>query len=359
MPLHSSPTSGALVRDLLNPDRRRPETDSRQSRRKLLSTAKLDSFQVSPELELNASDSLKPSETAPKLTWKKTAEDSLPTNPFSECNMNLRRGRVPQDGNEAFKIKLTTTRPSEQSAVEKTALKSLPDARKRSDHLREARESYRKELERRGAKSLEAGKMTMTQNLAEHMAITDNMAEVREAYKKAQAERMKGKESETKRAPKERQPPKQPKDINTTQWISESPGKQSLDVVPPRSPARSDFLVLDLSTLYVGQVQNLLCRTDFFHFSIVLTDELLRMLTHCLELVKQVSSAVFVYRTTGSWPRCSQEELRSLMCDVGIAVVYLLILGFVVMIAGRASSYIICVASWIIWLCRLVSWVYW
>ncbi|KAF9893821.1 hypothetical protein FE257_009991 [Aspergillus nanangensis] len=86
-------------------------------------------------------------------------------------------------------------------------------------------------------------------------------------------------------------------------------------------------------------------------------DCVLGMMGHCLNVFKDILYAFSVYNSTGSWPQNNERDLFRSMADIGQAVVYLVALGFMMMIVGRAAGYVVLIGTWIVWFTKPFGWV--
>ncbi|OJJ76430.1 hypothetical protein ASPBRDRAFT_192571 [Aspergillus brasiliensis CBS 101740] len=85
-------------------------------------------------------------------------------------------------------------------------------------------------------------------------------------------------------------------------------------------------------------------------------NNVLKMIEHCLHVLKDLLGILALYNTTGSWPKPSREEFARSLIDLCKAMVYLITLGFVMMVIGRAAGYMVLVGSWIVWFARPFAW---
>lgn len=82
------------------------------------------------------------------------------------------------------------------------------------------------------------------------------------------------------------------------------------------------------------------------------------MVEHCIHVSRCALLAIAVYRTTGTWPKAGQFDLGRSLTDLGQALVYLVALGFVMIIIGRAAGYIVLVGSWVVWFAKPFGWTF-
>lgn len=84
---------------------------------------------------------------------------------------------------------------------------------------------------------------------------------------------------------------------------------------------------------------------------------ILNMVGHCLYVLRNFLTACSVYNSTGSWPRSKDKDLARSLTELGQAVIYLVALGFIMMVVGRAAGYIVLIGSWIVWVTKPFGWV--
>lgn len=82
------------------------------------------------------------------------------------------------------------------------------------------------------------------------------------------------------------------------------------------------------------------------------------MVEHCIHVSRCALLAIAVYRSTGTWPKAGQFDLGRSLTDLGQALVYLVALGFVMIIIGRAAGYIVLVGSWVVWFAKPFGWTF-
>ncbi|KAI3077245.1 hypothetical protein CBS147343_4075 [Aspergillus niger] len=85
-------------------------------------------------------------------------------------------------------------------------------------------------------------------------------------------------------------------------------------------------------------------------------NNVLKMIEHCLHVLKDLLGILALYNTTGSWPKPTREDFARSLIDLCKAMVYLIALGFVMMVIGRAAGYVVLVGSWIVWFARPFAW---
>ncbi|KAA8650637.1 hypothetical protein EYZ11_002822 [Aspergillus tanneri] len=121
-------------------------------------------------------------------------------------------------------------------------------------------------------------------------------------------------------------------------------------------------LIIDIIVLSIAQAQGLYdqiianrnSRTELLKVSLTC---ILRMAGHCLYVLWNVLTACYVYNTTGSWPRPNEKDLARSLTELGQAVIYLVALGFIMMVVGRAAGYIVLVGSWVVWVTKPFGWI--
>ncbi|PYH74605.1 putative NTP binding protein [Aspergillus vadensis CBS 113365] len=85
-------------------------------------------------------------------------------------------------------------------------------------------------------------------------------------------------------------------------------------------------------------------------------NNVLKMIEHCLHVLKDLLGILALYNTTGSWPKPNREDFARSLIDLCKAMVYLIALGFVMMIIGRAAGYVVLIGSWIVWFAKPFAW---
>ncbi|KAK1140416.1 hypothetical protein N8T08_010360 [Aspergillus melleus] len=84
---------------------------------------------------------------------------------------------------------------------------------------------------------------------------------------------------------------------------------------------------------------------------------ILNMIGHCLYVLRNFLTACSVYNSTGSWPKSKDKDIARSLTEFGQAVIYLVALGFIMMVVGRAAGYIVLIGSWIVWVTKPFGWV--
>ncbi|KAJ5924021.1 hypothetical protein N7466_008208 [Penicillium verhagenii] len=98
--------------------------------------------------------------------------------------------------------------------------------------------------------------------------------------------------------------------------------------------------------------------TDNPYIKFVITN-ILNMTRHCFHVASTIYSTISIYQNTGSWPKAKNDQAISrFLVELLQALVYLFILGFSALIAGRAAGYIVLVGTWVIWFARPFAWAF-
>ncbi|KAL4807059.1 hypothetical protein BDV18DRAFT_159280 [Aspergillus unguis] len=125
-----------------------------------------------------------------------------------------------------------------------------------------------------------------------------------------------------------------------------------------RARASETFhMVIDMIFLFVAQVQG------FYHQVVanrgskavllkLFLNGILGMLEHCLHVLKRGLSVISAYNTTGVWPKHNDMDLAWLFTDLGQALIYLVVLGFVAMVIARAVGFVMLIGSWVMWFAK-------
>lgn len=82
------------------------------------------------------------------------------------------------------------------------------------------------------------------------------------------------------------------------------------------------------------------------------------MIEHCIHVTRRISLAFSTYWATGSWPEPNDKDLGRWLTEVGQAVVYLVALGFMMIIVGMAAGYVVVVGCWVVWLAKPLGWAF-
>ncbi|RAL16417.1 putative NTP binding protein [Aspergillus homomorphus CBS 101889] len=85
-------------------------------------------------------------------------------------------------------------------------------------------------------------------------------------------------------------------------------------------------------------------------------DNILMMIEHCLLVLKNFLAFLSLYNSTGTWPRPSKKDLVHSLIDHCQAALYVVTLGFLMMIIGRAAGYVVLVSTWVIWFAKPFAW---
>lgn len=117
-------------------------------------------------------------------------------------------------------------------------------------------------------------------------------------------------------------------------------------------------LVFDILILSITHVQKLSgeCFTNQYPYMVLGT--VLRMIEHCVLVGRHISVAFSTYRSTGSWPKPGEKDLGRSLADLGQAIVYLIALGFLMIILGRAAGYVVFLGSWVVWFAKPFGWAF-
>lgn len=98
--------------------------------------------------------------------------------------------------------------------------------------------------------------------------------------------------------------------------------------------------------------------TDSPYIKFVITN-ILNMTRHCYHVLSTICSTISVYQNTGSWPKAKNDQAISrFLVEFLQAIVYLFILGFGALIAGRAAGYVVLVGTWVVWFARPFAWAF-
>lgn len=117
-------------------------------------------------------------------------------------------------------------------------------------------------------------------------------------------------------------------------------------------------LLLDILVISVTHFQRLAGDCLNSEYSQMVLRAVIGMVEHCIHVSRSALLAVSEYRTTGTWPKNSQFDLRQTLTDLGQALVYLVALGFVMIIIGRAAGYIVIIGSWVVWFAKPFGWTF-
>ena len=117
-------------------------------------------------------------------------------------------------------------------------------------------------------------------------------------------------------------------------------------------------LVFDILILSITYIQRLSSEFLGNEYPQLLFGSVLKMIEHCIHVSRRISLALSTYRATGSWPKPSDKDLGRWLTEVGQAVVYLVALGFTIVIVGRAAGYVVVVGSWVVWLAKPFGWAF-
>ncbi|KAL4939527.1 hypothetical protein BDV06DRAFT_35086 [Aspergillus oleicola] len=116
-------------------------------------------------------------------------------------------------------------------------------------------------------------------------------------------------------------------------------------------------MTISMVFVFVAQVQGF-CRQikDNRASKVVLLklflNSIFDMLEHCLLVLRRGLGVLSEYNTTGVWPKTKDQDIAWLLADIGQALVYLAVLGFIGMVIARAIGFMILTGTWILWLVR-------
>ena len=115
-------------------------------------------------------------------------------------------------------------------------------------------------------------------------------------------------------------------------------------------------LLFDILILSIAYIQRL--SSDFLSNECpqVILQSVVKMLEHCAHVTRHISLAFSTYRSTGSWPKSGNGDLCDSLTDIAQAAVYLISLGFMMIIIGRAAGYVVIVGSWVVWMAKPFGW---
>jgi hypothetical protein len=245
---------------------------------------------------------------------------------------------------------------AEKRAEAKKAAERLVEARKHAERLAEARAAYKRAEAEKAAE----------ERLKQRKKAAEKLAEAQAAYREARAKKAEEKNTPAKGASERKKTagrktdgksaekgPQKPKAQNTT---DETKGKAT-DGISGLS-LQNCSLLFHIVLLSFAQLHGFLRCNWMFHQVVLICEKLFDMASHCIRVSKRLCDTWVEYRRTGSFPSSSSEELALLMRDVGQAGIYFVVLGFVVMVVGRAAGYIVLLAGWIVWFSRPFGWVF-
>ncbi|KAL4996950.1 hypothetical protein BDV10DRAFT_99344 [Aspergillus recurvatus] len=116
-------------------------------------------------------------------------------------------------------------------------------------------------------------------------------------------------------------------------------------------------MFIDMIFLFVSQVQHFCCQLKANRGSKVIllklfVNGILGMLEHCLHVLRKGLAVISAYNTTGIWPKANDKDIAWLFTDLGQALVYLVVLGFMTMVIARAVGFVVLIGTWIMWFAR-------
>lgn len=158
---------------------------------------------------------------------------------------------------------------------------------------------------------------------------------------------------------------KMPRSITTTATSTTTHPHSDEDDDSLFSPTNQDAvypltlsLVFDILILSITYIQRLSSELLGNEYPQLLFGSILKMIEHCIHTTRRISLAFSTYRATGSWPKPNDKDLGRWLTEVGQAVVYLVALGFMMIIIGRAAGYVVVVGCWVVWLAKPFGWAF-
>ncbi|RDW90815.1 putative NTP binding protein [Aspergillus mulundensis] len=149
--------------------------------------------------------------------------------------------------------------------------------------------------------------------------------------------------------------------INTSAKAPSSIQGQTNNKAQPNSKgvvsSETLHMLIDIVFLFVAQVQHFCCEIKENRGSKVVllklfVNGILGMLEHCLHVLRKGLAVISAYNSTGVWPKTNDKDLAWLFTDLGQAIVYLVVLGFIVMVIARAVGFMILIGTWLVWFAR-------
>lgn len=382
--------TGPSISTIVSPAEERARNTLRARRGKPPSVAELDGLQVHQQIESDpVGGPAIEAEDSPQESNSKADPGSPENNRTPSIRVEANR-----EATEAELAKLAEKRAEAQKAAEK-----LAEARKHAKRLAEARAAYKRAQAQKTASEQAAAK-TAEERFKERKLAAEKLAEARATYRAAEAKKAaKNKAADEKatkrageeaRAAEERKTAREKRSAERKMEAEKSAKekgppspKKSKDRVPPDPMEgttgdgkrgeggvkggvagsgglglQNCSLLFHIVLLSLVQLHGFLRCNRMFHHLVLVSEKLFEMASHCFRVSKRLGEVWLTYKRTGSWPTSSSEELALLTRDVGQAVVYFVVLGFVVMVVGRAAGYIVLVASWIVWISRPFGWVF-
>ena len=117
-------------------------------------------------------------------------------------------------------------------------------------------------------------------------------------------------------------------------------------------------LLFDILVISIAHFQRLTGDCLSSQYSQMVLRAVVGMVEHCIHVSQSALLAISVYRSTGAWPKSGQLDLGQTLTDLGQALVYLVALGFVMIILGRAAGYIVVIGSWVVWVAKPFGWTF-
>lgn len=353
-------TKGPMIQDIVSPAEERARNTLCARRSGVPSVAELDGLQVMADVP---SDGPSQADQSPQ-SRDNVAGTGSPENKRTYSSRVEKKAATQPD----------VSKLAEKRAEAEKAADRLAESRKNADRLAEARAAYRKAEAEKGANQKTPPK-SAADRLKERKIAAEKLAEAQAAYREAKKAAAKKKAAEEKttaekaaektEARKSAEPKASASDSSESQNPENSidehkdgQGKGEAEEAVSSLNVQNCSLLFHIMLLTFVQLHRLVRRSRIFHHLLTVSEKLFEMAGHCLRVSSRLCETWLAYRRTGSWPEANSEELALLMRDVGQAGVYFVVLGFVVMIVGRAAGYVVFVASWIVWFSRPFGWVF-
>lgn len=378
-------TKGPMIQDIVSPAEERARNIFRDRSSKAPSVAELDGLQIFQQMAgVPASDGPSQADQGPQKSRENVTGSGRPENSRTHSiRVEVKRAATQPD----------VAKPAEKRTEAKKAAERLVESRKRAERLAEAQAAYKKAEAEKGANQKTPPK-SAADRLKERMIAAEKLAEAQAAYREAQAKKAAAKKAAEERADQKRTGEKAAEEKKAEKAERKTEARKSAESKASSSDPRSEgqtpensdehkdglgkgegedavsngsgsslnvqncSLLFHIVLLSFVQLHGLARRSRIFHHLLAVSEKLFEMAGHCLRVSSRLCETWLAYRRTGSWPEPNSEELTLLMRDVGQAGVYFVVLGFVVMIVGRAAGYVVFVASWIVWFSRPFGWVF-
>ncbi|GAD93863.1 NTP binding protein, putative [Paecilomyces variotii No. 5] len=143
-----------------------------------------------------------------------------------------------------------------------------------------------------------------------------------------------------------------------TALVRRNMGKSDADISSSVFNFLSFSLLFDICVLSATQLYDFSHRYNISQHASIMAERVFDMAGHCFHVAKRVLNGIVVYKRTGSWPKSNNEEIALLMRDMGQAGIYFFVLGFVIMILGRAAGYMVFLGSWVVWVAKPFGWLF-